>query len=75
MFMGVVGHLMANGGRGDLGNAPDRVAKLIAAYKSYPNHADGSAYDEALLEVQAAVERSGSLGRYRGSDAVEAALT
>jgi hypothetical protein len=54
---------MANGERGYSGNSPDLVVKLIAAYKSYSNHADGFAYDEAFLEVQAAVERSGSLGK------------
>ena len=54
---------MANSKPGSAGNSVDRVRKLIAAYKSYTNYADGSPYDEVLLEVQAAVERSGSVGK------------
>ena len=45
------------------GDSADRVEKLLAAYNSYPNHADGSPYDEALLDVQAVVEGSGSIGK------------
>lgn len=54
---------MANSKPGSAGNSVDRVRKLIAAYKSYTNYADGSPYDEVLLEVQAAVERSGSVDK------------
>ena len=48
---------------GCAGNSADRVKKLLAAYKSYSNYADGSPYDEVFLDVQAGVERSGSMGK------------
>lgn len=45
-------------------DSTDRVEKLKRAHGRYPNDADGSPYDEVLLDVQAAVERSGSVGKY-----------
>jgi hypothetical protein len=45
-------------------DSTDRVEKLKRAHGCYPNDADGSPYDEVLLDVQTAVERSGSVGKY-----------
>jgi len=46
------------------GDSTDRVMKLKEAHSRYPNHADGAPYDEVFIAVQAAVERSASVGKY-----------
>jgi hypothetical protein len=48
------------------GNNPDpesRIAELLQARASYPNIEVGHPYDEVLCDVQASVERSGSVGK------------
>lgn len=63
MFLGGVTRNMTKVKPGCAGYSSDRVKKLLAAYTSYSNYADGSPYDEVFLEVQAGVERSGSVGK------------
>jgi hypothetical protein len=45
------------------GDPESRIETLVQAHNSYPNYEDGHPCDEVLVEVQTAVEQSGSIGK------------